>query len=142
MIKHSHLNDYFSKQTSPADHKSQSCGSKGRDLYITIITASYWPLIVFIWGIMYLGTAKKREMFVLCISAEYFGVQKGGQRKPRTGHTKFIVKGYPQVAVCGFLRTRRRPHVDNPRESEMYRQSGKISSLKFIFVDLKVPLCY
>lgn len=143
MNKHSHFTDYFSIQTSPEALKCQSCGCKGWALYITMITASYWPLIAFFWGIRYRrGTPQKREMFGLCVSAEYFGVQKGGQRKLRTGHTKFIVKGYPQVAVCGFLRTRHRPHVDNPRRCEMYRQSGKIVILKFIFVDLKVPLCY
>lgn len=142
MNKHSHFTDYFSIQTSPEALKCQSCGCKGWALYITMITASYWPLIAFFCGTRYLGTPQKREMFGLCVSAEYFGVQKGGQRKLRTGHTKFIVKGYPQVAVCGFLRTRHRPHVDNPRRCEMYRQSRKIGSLKFLFVDLKVPLCY
>ena len=67
MIKHSHLNDYFSKQTSPADHKSQSCGSKGRDLYIPIITASYWPLITFLLGIRYLVGYLKRGGGLGCV---------------------------------------------------------------------------
>jgi hypothetical protein len=70
MNKHSHFTDYFSIQTSPEALQCQSYGCKGWALYITMITASYWPLIAFFWGIRYRrGTPQKREMFdLLCIS--------------------------------------------------------------------------
>ena len=55
---------------------------------------------------------------------------------------KVYRKGLPTSGRLRVMRTRRRPHVDNPREFEMNRQIKKIGSLKVIYVDLKVPLCY
>jgi len=141
MNKYSNFTDYFSIQISLEVLKCQSCGCKGWALIITMINASYWPLITFLLGIRYLVGYPKRGGSLGCVYQQNIS----GFRKEVKGNPgpdiKFIVRGYPQVAVCGFLRTRRRPHVDNPRECKMYRQSGKTDSLKFIFVDLKVPLC-
>ncbi len=69
MNKHSHSTDYFSIQTSLEALKCRSCGCKGWAIYITMITASYWPLIAFFLGIRYLEVPpKKGDVCVVCIS--------------------------------------------------------------------------
>jgi hypothetical protein len=68
MNKHSHFTDYFSIQTSPEALQCQSYGCKGWALYITMITASYWPLIAFFCGIRYrIEVPPKRGRCLGCV---------------------------------------------------------------------------
>ena len=76
----------------------------------------------------------------LCVCWETFRAKKGGNKKRKKQLFKLYRQGLPtSVRLRGF-RPRHRPHVDNPREGDMYqRLRGEVDSYKFYLLT-KLPL--
>lgn len=143
MNKQPHFTAPLSIRTRGEALKRQSYRSKGCALCITVIPASYRPLSPFYWvpGIQVLP--KKGLSMGRAYLQNTSELRKEVERNQRTSMPSSIGMSYPQVPAGVVFVTRRRPHVDNPRERVMYYHlTGRIDSYGFLSVDLKLPLCY